>query len=263
MWWTRWREERILRRHAIPEDAWRRVLDGYAFVGDLDEAGRQRLRCLATLFLYRKTLTPARDLRMDDFMRAAVAAQACLPVLSLGLAYLDGFRQVIVYPAAFLVERDESDEAGVIHRARHEFSGEAWEAGPVLLAWEDIAPGAEPHGEGTSVVIHEIAHKIDMLADGPNGMPPLHPDMSPAEWSEVFSRAYETLCVEVDAGRPTWIDPYAAEAPEEFFAVLSEHFFVAPCDTRAEAPEVYAQLARFYRQDPSARCPRCRAGAPA
>ena len=52
----------------------------------------------------------------------------------------------------------------------------------------------------------------------------------------------------------TLLDPYAAEAPEEFFAVASEAFFVAPHDFRAEHPRFYELLRGFFRQDPAAHC---------
>ncbi|HWV90320.1 MAG TPA: zinc-dependent peptidase, partial [Burkholderiales bacterium] len=32
--------------------------------------------------------------------------------------------------------------------------------------------------------------------------------------------------------RETWLDPYAAEHPSEFFAVISEAFFKDPAETR-------------------------------
>ena len=55
---------------------------------------------------------------------------------------------------------------------------------------------------------------------------------------------------EVDAGRETTIDSYAAEAPEEFFAVCSEYHFSDPALLRAELPEVAAHLRRFYGPSP-------------
>ena len=49
------------------------------------------------------------------------------------------------------------------------------------------------------------------------------------------------------------IDPYAAESAGEFFAVASEAFFETPELLAPAYPDVYAQLALFYRQDPRAR----------
>jgi Mlc titration factor MtfA (ptsG expression regulator) len=55
-------------------------------------------------------------------------------------------------------------------------------------------------------------------------------------------------------GQDTVFDPYAAENPGEFFAVMSEAFFETPDLLRDEYPAFYAQLTGFYRQDPASRC---------
>lgn len=237
------------------------LLAEFPWADGLDADERRRLCRRAEEFLRAKDISAAAGHAIDDAQRWQIALQAALPVLNLDIGWYRNFHQVIVYPTGFRVEREVTDMAGVVHEVDEEFSGEAWEQGPVLLAWDDVAPGAEPFGEGTNVVMHEMAHKLDMLDPTSTGRPPLHAGMSADTWARDFTAAYDQLCRDVDAGIETWIDPYAAEAPEEFFAVLSEHFFIAPCATRAEAPAVYAQLAAFYRQDPAARCPHC--GAPA
>jgi len=59
----------------------------------------------------------------------------------------------------------------------------------------------------------------------------------------------------VERGEETTIDPYAAENPAEFFAVMSEAFFEMPETVREGYPAVYRELAYFYRQDPAQRLP--------
>jgi len=49
------------------------------------------------------------------------------------------------------------------------------------------------------------------------------------------------------------IDPYAAENPAEFFAVVTELFFLDPQRLQTHYPAVYDEMRRFYRQDPLAR----------
>jgi Mlc titration factor MtfA (ptsG expression regulator) len=80
--------------------------------------------------------------------------------------------------------------------------------------------------------------------------------MDRGAWSRVFGAAYEDFRGRVERGAPTAIDPYAAEHPGEFFAVLSEAFFETPAAVFAEYRDVYHQLAAFYRQDPAARLSR-------
>ena len=92
-----------------------------------------------------------------------------------------------------------------------------------------------------------------MLNGDANGFPPLHSDMSRQAWSEVFSEAYADFCNRVEGDAATVLDPYAAESPAEFFAVMSEAFFQTPLLVRSHNARVYEQLAFFYRQDPSLR----------
>ena len=133
-----------------------------------------------------------------------------------------------------------------MHEFDDQVAGEAWEGGPVLLSWFDRPEAAD----GMNVVIHEFAHKLDMLNGPPDGLPPLHEGMKRQAWIDAFEPAYADFCARVDDGEETWIDPYAAEHPAEFFAVTSEVFFEAPDLLRHEYPAVYEQLRQFYRQDP-------------
>jgi Mlc titration factor MtfA (ptsG expression regulator) len=114
-------------------------------------------------------------------------------------------------------------------------------------------------------VIHEFAHKLDMLNGDPNGYPPLGRGMNADQWKRDFAEAYGDFCRRVDIadaraeriGDAAYdffpIDPYASESPAEFFAVVSEAFFETPDVVDAEYPAVYHQLKAFYRQDPLAR----------
>lgn len=246
-----WRQNRILRRHALQTDAWNSTVAALPLMKGLSSDELRRLRELATLFLYHKDVTAAAGHHLQDDVRLKIAAQACLPVLNLGLDYYAGWVSVIVYPNEFVPEHRYMDEAGVVHVTRDIMIGESWERGPVILSAAD----AERSGnlDGVNVVIHEFAHKLDMLNGQADGYPPLHRGMSSAAWAQAFSRAYEDFCNHVHAGAETAIDPYAAENPAEFFAVLSEVFFETPKVLLQQYPEVYQQLAAFYRQDPASR----------
>ncbi|HIY71042.1 MAG TPA: zinc-dependent peptidase, partial [Candidatus Luteimonas excrementigallinarum] len=62
--------------------------------------------------------------------------------------------------------------------------------------------------------------------------------------------SYDAFVARVDAQADSAIDPYAAEAPEEFFAVCSEYHFSDPATLAREMPEVAAHLERFYGPSP-------------
>src|SRR3546814_3397730 len=118
-----------------------------------------------------------------------------------------------------------------IYEWEDELIGEAWDAGPLVLSWADIqAEIAEPDA-GFCVVVHEMAHKIDVLDGVLDGTPPL-PRTWQREWARDFQQAYDALVRDVDAGRRTPIDEYAAEAPEEFFAVCTEYHLSDPATLR-------------------------------
>ena len=247
----RWREQRILQRYAMPEAEWQSAVAELPLLHGLDADERKRLRELATLFLYRKQVMAAEGYRLSEKVRLKIAAQACLPVLNLGLECYSGWVSVIVYPDEFVPGREYTDEAGVVHIDRLPMIGESWQRGPVILSAADVEHAGAV--DGVNVVIHEFVHKLDMLNGYADGFPPLHRGMSAAAWTQAFTQAYEDFCRQVDSGAVTAIDPYAAENPAEFFAVISEVFFEKPHVLLAEYPQVYRQLADFYRQDPSVR----------
>lgn len=211
----------------------------------------ERLRDLATLFLHEKSLEPVQGLELSPEMPLVLAAQAVLPILNLGIGSYDGWQSLVLYPGEFVTRREWMDDDGLVHARRDILSGEAWERGPMVLSWADVA--ASPELDGYNAVIHECAHKLDLRNGTANGLPPLHAGMDGRAWRDIFSRAYDDMVRRVDAGEDTPIDPYATEAPGEFFAVLSEHFFETPHLLLAEYPEVYRQMALFYRQEPARR----------
>jgi hypothetical protein len=245
-----WRRRRTLARHTIPDALWAATLADLRSLAALDAPAEQKLRDLALLFLFEKSLEAGARFQLDDAMRVRIAILACRPILELGLDSYAGFVSVIVHPDEFVVAgREQEDEDGVVHVGDDVLSGEAWEQGPVVLAWADVL--ASGRGEGFDVVAHEFAHKLDLLDGSANGVPPLHADMSVAEWLAAFQGAYDNLRAQLERGDEPWLDPYAAEDPAEFFAVCSEMFFDVPADFASAYPDVYRQLARFYRQDPA------------
>lgn len=245
----RWRRQRIIERSALDAALWRQTLERLPFLDGLTADERARLRDTVILFLHRKSVRGAAGLRLDDAMRVFIAAQACILILNLDVDYYRGWVEIIVYPDEFVPTIEYTDEDGVVHVEREARAGEAWLQGPVILSWADVAPSAD----GVNVVIHEFAHKLDMLNGDANGHPPLHGDMRRADWAAAFAGAYADFCRRVDADEEIAIDPYAAESPAEFFAVLSEAFFEIPRLILADYPAVYSQLRLFYRQDPAAR----------
>ncbi|MCJ0762816.1 zinc-dependent peptidase [Variovorax terrae] len=230
------------RQHAarpLPEALWQSTLARYPFLGRLSTPELARLRTLAGEFLGSKEFHGAQGFAITDEVAAAVAVQACLPVLYLGLDWYDDFVGIVIQPGEVVARRTVMDEQGVVHHYDEVLSGEAMDRGPVMLSWPDVADAGASADAGYNVVIHEFAHKIDMRDGLPDGCPPLPagflgaPSARAARsaWLAVMQREYEafrekTIIAERFGGEPTWLDPYGAQSIDEFFAVACEAYFV-------------------------------------
>ena len=248
---ARWRRARILKRHGIPVAQFDAACARVPILQGLDVAERIRLREAATLFVHDKTFSAAGGANIDNTIQLIIALQACLLTLNLDANSYRGWNEIILYPTAFLRQREEIDMAGVVHRSRDILAGESWHGGPLVLSISDVEYSGQ--ADGTNVVLHEFAHKLDMLNGDANGYPPLHRGMDAAAWARDFSAAFSDLSARVDTGEDTAIDPYATTDPAEFFAVLTEVFFETPHLLDTEYPAIYRHLQQFYRPHPLAR----------
>ncbi|MEO7323940.1 MAG: M90 family metallopeptidase [Dokdonella sp.] len=238
---------RLSARTPIGDAEWHALLASSVFFDGLTALERSDLRALTERFLARKKFSGAGGHVLDDDQCLAIAALACVPVLRLGFDGLAGWRDVIVYPGEFRVKREHHDEpSGVVTTGEDDLIGEAWERGPVILSWADVATDLAHPFDGFNVVVHEIAHKLDMRDGAMNGMPLLPASLARREWIETMQAAYDALVRTVERGRESLIDPYAAESADEFFAVTSELHFSDPATLQRAAPAVAALLGRYY-----------------
>lgn len=239
----------------LTEPQWQELLGTVALVRGLDGPQQERLRTLVERFLGEKTLTPVAGLELAPAMVHAIAALCCLPLLEVGPRGLAGWSQLLVYPGSFRARRHlVDDETGVVIEGEEDLAGEAWEAGPIVLSWEDIAADLADPTPGFNVAIHEMAHKLDLLDGVLDGTPPL-PAEARADWARDFQQAYDALLADLEGGREPVIDEYAASAPEEFFAVVSEYHFTAPAHLARVMPRVAAHLCRVYGPPPRLTAP--------
>ncbi len=228
--WLRNLGRRQLDANAIPDNLWLDTLLHYPFLARRPVAEHLRLRVLVSQFLKKKQFSGAHGLKVTDDMAVAIAAQACLPMLHLGLRWYDDFEGIVVHPGAMLAHREVTDGSGVVHHFSEVLLGEAMNRGPVTLSWQDAASG-DTVERGHNVVIHEFIHKIDMRDGLADGCPPLPSRKAHAYWHEVMQPAYDAFCEQVAmahrfGGQPPWLDAYGTKSPAEFFAVTCEAYFV-------------------------------------
>ena len=248
----------------IPSPLWLQVLQSYPFLQALSLEEKSKLRALSALFLRAKQFSGANGLVVTDAMALTIAAQACLPLLYLGTAQqavqvYDDFVGIVVHPGTMVAARDVHEDTGLVSHRRMMLEGEAMEHGPVTLSWAAIVESPRRQADsGTSVVIHEFCHKIDMRNGGADGYPSLPAgflSLPPAEarraWGDTWLSAYESFSQAIRKaerfGEPTpWLDAYGATAPAEFFAVACEAFFVNRPQFAQEWPQLDRLLAALF-----------------
>ena len=246
------RRRRRLRAQAFPA-AWREILRRRVpYVARLPADLQLQLKKHVQVFIAEKRFVGCAGLEITDDVRVTVAAQACLLLLNRRTDYFSALREVLVYPAAFAVDRAHDDGHGLVREDRQVMVGESWQRGQVVLSWEDVVEGAASSDDGRNVVLHEFAHQLDQETGYANGAPRLLLRAHYARWSRVLGEEYARLLRQLhdpDAPPPL-IGAYAATSPAEFFAVATEVFFERPHQLAAAHAALYDEFAGFYRVDP-------------
>lgn len=238
----------------IADSLWRRALIGCPLARRLDPERQYELRQLATLFLARKNFHALAGAVLDDYWRLLIAMQACLPALRQGAASLRGWREIFIYPGEFKVRRSHHDDhTGVVTEGDEVRIGEAWEHGPLVLSLADVQLDLEQPWDGYNVVVHEMAHKLDMLDGPPDGVPPLV-EIPRRRWIEQFQLAYDRLVDTPPDSHASPIDHYATESASEYFAVVSELHYSQPALLREAEPAIADLLEAFYGRSPAEGC---------
>jgi Mlc titration factor MtfA (ptsG expression regulator) len=245
------RRLRILAHRRIDDETWRWIMDEHPILGRLSESEAPRLRDMAEIFAAEKKFVPIDGMKIEPDMILSISVQAVLPALNLGIEWLEGFTTVFVGPGPIDMLR-RSRLGPVIEERTERVAGQVDSLGPIFLSWRDVE--ASGWGDGFNVVVHEIAHKLDLSNREMDGCPFLDELIDPARWRRVFSAAYDDLSGRLERGgdRDLPINAYGAESPVEFFAVACEEFFERPSRLAHYYPEVYTELSVFLKQDPLA-----------
>jgi len=249
-----WRQRRRLAMAAEPfPEEWRRWLqERTGLEQQLPPALLAQLHGLIRIFVREKNFVGCNGLAVTEEMRVVIAAYASLLLVNRSdvprVHFYDELMSILVYPTAFIVRETQHLGHGIVTEGQRVLSGQAWDAQRIILSWQDIEEGMR---EGHNVVLHEFAHYLDMEDESMDGAPGLGSTRAYEQWSEVFWREYARLCDDIEAGRPTFLDPYAASEPAEFFAVVTETFYQQPRELEERHPGLYEQLRRYYRVDPA------------
>jgi MtfA peptidase len=255
------KQRRRARLRAAPfPPVWATALDGLPAYRALAPDDQRELRGHIQVFLDEKRFEGCAGLAITDEVRVSIAAQACMLLLHRETDYYPGLTSILVYPAGYVADSKRVGPDGVVTEGAQPRLGESWtglnsrlSGGPIVLSWRDVVAGAADIHDGHNVVFHEFAHQLDAESGAVDGAPALDRRSKYVAWARVLGREYQQLVEDLRRGHEPWLDAYGATNPAEFFAVLTEAFFEQPGRLKTRHPELYQQLADFYRQDPAAR----------
>lgn len=243
-------KRRVLLAEPFPA-AWLPIVARLPFYGGLDERGQERIRDDLRVLIAEKNWEGCGGLVLTDEIRVTIAAQASLLLLNIEHEFYPDVQSILVYPSSYR-SMPRADSVGVV-RVGPETLGEAWPGGPVVLSWDAARGGALDPRDGHNLVLHEFAHKLDLLDGLGDGTPPLRGRDRFTAWVETMTVEFRALRAAADAGRATLLDHYGATNAAEFFAVATECFFEKSTQMRTRHASLYEVLRDYYQQDPAAR----------
>ena len=203
----------------------------------LDDEDQQRFENDVLFLMDEFDFEGVRGVSVTDELRLSVAAAAALLLHGHPDWELPGTRTVLFYPGHFDDEYGGSRDAG--------YDGMAHEQGPLIMSAPAVRASWRHPGDGNNVVLHELAHLFDFDNTGPDGVPSFVDHRSAASWQQLIREEMR----KVERGTSI-LDPYAATAPSEFFAVAVEHFFEEPAALREQHPELFEALTALFNWTP-------------
>src|SRR5213079_3423998 len=249
--WLKQQRRRRLRVRPFPKEWLKLIQRHVAFFPKLSASDRAELLGHIQVFLAEKRFEGCAGFAITDEVRVTIAAQACLLLLHRRTDCFPGLLTILVYPLTYMVEEKRQVgehvwEEGTVNRL-----GETGRRmGSLVLSWGAVKHGAADPSDGKNVILHEFAHQLDFENHAVDGVPGLATREQQLSWSEVMRSEFASLRVADKSGIPTLLDTYGATDPAEFFAVSVEAFFERPWALRARHPKLYAEVRRYFNQDP-------------
>ena len=241
-------------RRDFPTDwlPWVKALPFYQW---LDEEEKKHLLSITCVIVDNKIWSGMDGFDVTDEVKVTIAAQAALPLLGIEHQFYRGVDEIIIHPTTYKVSTRNLGPGGVVVEGKTEVLGTAHsDINIIVLSWQSARQGGANWEDGRNVVIHEFAHKLDMLDDYVDGTPPISCRDQYAAWVRIMTKEYEELVSMDKKGKKTVLSKYGATNPAEFFAVSIEAaFFEKPRQIRKKHPELYEQLRAYFNQDPAAR----------
>jgi MtfA peptidase len=227
------------RRRAFPA-AWLAIVkERLPFFARLEGDERARFLEHLKLFVWEKNWEGLGGLVINDEVQVVIAGCAARLSRNVGFHVYDVLESVVVAPSTLRHEED-ARVLGLAHRF-----------GTVVFSWDAVKHGIKNTNDGLNTALHEFAHIID-LGDGHfDGTPPADDLEDIHAFAAVFATHYMELRDKPKSDIARVLREYGATNEAEFFAVATEVFFEKPRPLKRRAPELYAELSRYYKADPA------------
>ena len=214
----------------------------------LSSLNKKKIHLLILLFMNQKKFVGVK-MNINDEIKVIIAFYACLMRIGFNMGEKDHVSTIIVYPEHFIVNNGHTS-GGIYHDETSVLEGQSAN-GTVAISWQDIKHDIA-HRQKENVIIHEFAHELD-FEDGITDGTPILEKSRYKTWSEVFSKAFDTLKAQLNneevSERSVLLGTYALTNEAEFFAVCSERFFETPQAFKIYFPNIYQELKLFYKLD--------------
>ncbi|MDZ4742864.1 MAG: zinc-dependent peptidase [Verrucomicrobiota bacterium] len=251
--WFKKRKRIALLKEPFPQN-WLQILENnVALYSLVSKAEQSHLQSIMRIFISEKNWEGCNGQEINDEIKVTIAGNVSVMLLAMKHDYFSHMASVLVYPSGYQNPAERKARNGVIMEGNSARLGEAWEHGPVVLAWDCVLEQSRDPYPGRNVVVHEFAHQLDFMNGFADGTPLLKSKAQYIEWHAVMKDEYERLVEDSIHGRVTLLDDYAATNPAEFFAVASECFFENPLQMAHKHHKLYDVLKGYYRQDTAMR----------
>ena len=246
------RRRQRIRQRAFPSQWLAIIQRNVPYYERLTPDAQAELRGHILIFLDEKRFEGCGGIEITDEIRLTIAAQACILLLNRQTDYYPALKSIYVYPHEYVADTKTRLPDGTVIEGDQVRLGESWSRGSLVLAWDHVLRGAADIRDCNNVVLHEFAHQLDTQDGYADGAPTLEQRSMYVAWARVLGEEYQQLIDDLENHRRTLISDYGATNPAEFFAVLTECFFERSAKLKRRHPELYEQMAAFYRQDPAA-----------
>ena len=186
-------------------------------------------------------------IEITDEIKVNIAFFACLATVAYKYFCYPNLKYIFVYPNTIILHQRKIEN--IVSNEETLIEGEATNDA-VIIVWNEAKREIEKNTR--NVIIHEFAHELDYAEGAIDGIPPLE-ESKMNEFTKVMFKEYEKFKEKTIKGRFLGkyhlIDKYATTNRAEFFAVMSEYFFIKPEVLKKHFPDIYKELKNFYKID--------------